>query len=173
MAEVAQKTYMLFVRPFYVDENGNKLFHRGEIYTPPKISKKISAYGEGSLAAAPTAETAFSEITLDSSLQGSLTVSTFAQVGTPVTNVSKSATIIVKSASQKLGTGIVGGDTISDTFINEEKNYSADPWLLHSTYVSYEKLRRAIKTLLADNIGTNNIRVGVFVPIDYEILPNK
>ena len=65
-----------------------------------------------------------------------------------------------------------GSQAIAPDKINAEGEYTSDPWFLHSTYTSYNRFREALKKLIAE-YGTSNVRCTVYLPIDYEVLPNE
>jgi len=62
--------------------------------------------------------------------------------------------------------------TTSSDVLNGEGKYSADVWFLYGTYTSYNKARDELKEIIKI-YGTSNVRLCVYVPIDYEVLPNK
>jgi|GEM_PF-2496830 len=112
MADLLQRVFLVFVRPYFVDSTGHKVYHTGPIH---------------------------------------------AEVGT------NKYTILTTNNT-------TGGN--APVKINSEGKYKADPWFLHSSYTSYNKMREELKSLIA-SYGTDNVRVTVYVPIDYEVLPNQ
>lgn len=56
--------------------------------------------------------------------------------------------------------------------MNTENAFNSDPWFLYKTYTSYNKMRDELKSLIAI-YGTDNVRVSIYVPVDYEVLPNQ
>ena len=75
-------------------------------------------------------------------------------------------------ARYELKTNNTTGDTTSPVRLNEGAKYKSDAWFLHSTYTSYNLFREAMKDIIAV-YGTDNVKCGIYVPIDYEILPSK
>lgn len=112
MADLLQRVFLVFVRPYFVDSTGHNVYHTGPIYAKVDTDR----------------------------------------YATLVTNNSTGGNAPVK--------------------INSEGKYKADPWFLHSSYTSYNKMREELKSLIA-SYGTDNVRVTVYVPIDYEVLPNQ
>lgn len=64
------------------------------------------------------------------------------------------------------------GTAKANVDLNESGKYKNDPWFLHSSYTSYEKFRESIKSLMTE-YGTNNIRATIYIPVDFEVLPNQ
>lgn len=112
MADLLQRVFLVFVRPYFVDSTGHNVYHTGPIYAKVDIDRY--------------------------------------------------ATLITNNPT--------GGN--APVKINSEGKYKADPWFLHSSYTSYNKMREELKSLIA-SYGTDNVRVTVYVPIDYEVLPNQ
>lgn len=56
--------------------------------------------------------------------------------------------------------------------LNSSAKYKNDPWFLHSTYTSFENLRKELKNIIAV-YGTGNVLVTSYIPIDYNVLPEK
>lgn len=54
--------------------------------------------------------------------------------------------------------------------LNSKGAYSKDPWFLHSTYTSYPEMQEELKNLIAV-YGTDNVKVAIYVPIDYQVTP--
>lgn len=117
MADLLQRVFLVFVRPYFVDSTGHNVYHTGPIYA--KVG--VNQYGN----------TEYAVLTTNNSTGGNAPVK-----------------------------------------INSEGKYKADPWFLHSSYTSYNKMREELKSLIA-SYGTDNVRVTVYVPIDYEVLPNQ
>lgn len=63
-------------------------------------------------------------------------------------------------------------DTTSPDVVNNRGKYSADAWFLYGTFPSYNEAREELKNIIAI-YGTSNVRLCIYVPIDYEVLPNK
>lgn len=112
MADLLQRVFLVFVRPFFIDDTGHKVYHTGSIYARVDVDE-------------------YATLTTNNSTGGNAPVK-----------------------------------------INSEGKYKADPWFLHSSYTSYNKMREELKSLIA-SYGTDNVRVTVYVPIDYEVLPNQ
>jgi hypothetical protein len=72
----------------------------------------------------------------------------------------------------QLSSGVSGGVSNSPVNLNGEGTYTTDPWFLHSSYVSYEKMRAELKGIIAQ-YGTDNVRCANYIPIDYSVLPNE
>jgi hypothetical protein len=71
-----------------------------------------------------------------------------------------------------LQTNNATGDETSSGNINQTAKFQADPWFLQSAYTSYNQLRDALKDVIAV-YGTDNVRCSIYVPIDYEVVPNQ
>lgn len=112
MADLLQRVFLVFVRPYFVDDTGHNVYHTGQIFAKVGTDKYIM-------------------LTTNNTTEGNAPVK-----------------------------------------INSEGKYKADPWFLHSSYTSYNKMREELKSLIA-SYGTDNVRVTVYVPIDYEVLPNQ
>jgi len=78
----------------------------------------------------------------------------------------------VTDAHIELETNNTTGEDISPTKINVETVFKKDPWFLHSVYTSYWKMQDELKAIIA-LYGTNNVKVANYIPVDYEVLPNK
>lgn len=72
----------------------------------------------------------------------------------------------------QLTTNNSDGSMTSPVKINASGKFKADPWFLHSVYTSYNQFREELKKVIAE-YGTNNVRCSIYVPIDYEVLPNQ
>jgi hypothetical protein len=72
----------------------------------------------------------------------------------------------------QLSSGVSDGTQNSPVKLNEEGKYTNDPWFLHSSYTSYEKLREELKSVIA-RYGTDNVRCAMYIPIDYSVIPNE
>jgi len=72
----------------------------------------------------------------------------------------------------QLSSGVSGGTQNSPVNLNGEGKYTNDPWFLHSSYTSYEKLREELKSVIA-RYGTDNVRCAMYIPIDYSVIPNE
>ena len=72
----------------------------------------------------------------------------------------------------KLLSGVSSGTQNSPVNLNGEGKYANDPWFLHSSYTSYEKLREELKSVIA-KYGTDNVRCAIYIPIDYSVIPNE
>ena len=56
--------------------------------------------------------------------------------------------------------------------LNTKSKYKADGWFLYGSYTSYSDMKEELKSVIAI-YGTANVRPCVYIPIDYEVLPNK
>jgi len=112
MADLLQRVFLVFVRPYFVDSTEHKVYHTNSIYAKVDTNK-------------------YTVLTTNN---------------------------------------ITGGN--APVKINSEGKYKEDPWFLHSSYTSYNKMREELKSLIA-SYGTDNVMVTVYVPIDYEVLPNQ
>lgn len=112
MADLLQRVFMIFVRPYYIDQYGHKIHHTGAIYVPENGSYK------------------------------------------PLT------------------TNNAVGSSISPVKLNASALFSADPWMLHSVYTSYNEFRDKLKEVMAV-YGTDNIKCANYIPVDYDILPRE
>lgn len=72
----------------------------------------------------------------------------------------------------ELKTNVATGSLVSPNKINKKDKFQADPWFLHSVYTSYQEFKDELKALIA-LYGTSNVRCSIYVPIDYEVLPNQ
>jgi hypothetical protein len=113
MADLLNKVFMIFVRPYYVDTDGNKVFFKGSTYTGEidGVNKVLTS-----------------------------------------TNTSSPANSQIK--------------------VNGNATYKNDPWFLFGTYSSYGKYQEDLKTVMS-TYGTENIKTAVYVPMDYQVLPNQ
>jgi hypothetical protein len=64
------------------------------------------------------------------------------------------------------------GRTTSPDVLNSSSKYDADAWFLYGSYTSYNDMKETLKNVIAV-YGTANVRPCVYIPIDYEVLPNK
>jgi len=69
-----------------------------------------------------------------------------------------------------LATVNVKGSVNSPAVLNSEGKFTKDPWMLYGTWTSYAKMQNDLKDIIAV-YGTENVRVGVHIPIDYLVLP--
>lgn len=54
MADLLQKVFLVFVRPYYNDSQGRKVFHQGQIYTKEQSSERtLTTNNTGSPANSP------------------------------------------------------------------------------------------------------------------------
>ncbi len=60
--------------------------------------------------------------------------------------------------------------TNSPVKLNSKGSYLKDPWFLHSTYTSYSDMQKKLKNLITV-YGTDNVKVAVYVPINYQVTP--
>jgi hypothetical protein len=72
----------------------------------------------------------------------------------------------------ELVTNNSGSTDTSPNKINKNGKFDSDPWFLHSVYSSYNEFRANLKSVIAV-YGTDNVRCSIYVPIDYEVLPNQ
>lgn len=79
---------------------------------------------------------------------------------------------------------VIGGDNVALTStnttapanspvkLNNNGAFKNDPWFLFGTYTSYAKYQEDLKEVMA-TYGTSNIKTAVYVPMDYQVLPNQ
>jgi len=113
MADLLNKVFMVFVRPFYNADAEHKVFHKGTVY----VSTGASSYS-------------------------------------------------VLSTNNTLG------QDNSPDVLNSKGTYKQDPWFLYATYTSYTDMRESLKSIIAF-YGTSNVRCCIYIPVDYEVLPNE
>lgn len=113
MADLLNKVFMVFVRPYYNADAEHKVFHKGSIF-------------------APTGSSTYTVLTTNNSL----------------------------------------GQSNSPDSLNSKGEYKSDPWFLHSSYTSYNDMRESLKSIIAF-YGTSNVRCCIYIPVDYEVLPNE
>jgi len=110
MADLLQKVFTIYVRPFYLDAEDNKVYYKG---------------------------------------------ATYAQIA---------------GIEKLLKTTNLAGETNSPVKLNAEGAYTADPWFLFGAYTSYGRFTEVLKSVVAD-YGTDNVKCGIYTPIDYQVLP--
>lgn len=71
-----------------------------------------------------------------------------------------------------LKTTNTSGISTSPDKLNTKNYYTADAWFLYGSFTSYNEMREELKKVIA-TYGTANVRPCVYIPIDYEVLPNK
>jgi hypothetical protein len=113
MADLLNKVFMVFVRPFYNVDAEHKVFHRGTVY-------------------ASTGASYYSALSTNNTL----------------------------------------GQDNSPDVLNSKGTYRQDPWFLYATYTSYTDMRESLKSIIAF-YGTSNVRCCIYIPVDYEVLPNE
>jgi hypothetical protein len=69
-------------------------------------------------------------------------------------------------------TNNTSGNNSSPVKINSSAKFQRDPWYLHSVYTSYANFRAELKGIIAV-YGTDNVKCSIYLPIDYEVLPNQ
>lgn len=119
MADLLQKVFLVFVRPYYEDNNGAQSFYKEDLWTYRDDATVYQYYRE-----------------------------------------------------YQLKTNNLTGETLSPVVLNASGRYIADPWMLHSSFTSYENFRQELKKIIAF-YGTDNVRCATYLPIDFDVLPRE
>lgn len=180
MAQLQQRVFMIFVRPAFVKKAVQPGYpniltkYSGKIYREPIGNEVVPIVQTYKLGASGTVTNA---------TNGALPVGYKVAIELPNLNAA-----IPQDNNNPVGGGIerfngdIKGSMPSDDEggvqmystppFNENNWFSCDPWMLHSTWTSFEDCKHYVKILI-DIMGFSGILVANAINMELELLPNK
>lgn len=177
MAQLQQRVFMIFIRPCFVRKSANVGYPNTITKYFGKIYREI--LGNEKIPEVMSYRWAVDSGTSNPTISGSLPAGYNVCVQLPELNA-----VVPSNPLDPVGGGIERyyPDTkgrmpsnvtpYSTPPFNENTWFSNDPWLLHSTWTSFEECKNYVR-FLVDLLGFDGVMVSNFVPLDLELLPNK
>lgn len=175
MAQLQQRVFMIFVRPCFVRKSSNV----GYPNTITKYFGKIYREVLGNEQSPQVVQWQWAGVSGSTPTTGNLPSGYTVAIQLPELNA-----VVPSNPTDPIGGGIERyyPDTkgrmpsnvtpYSTPPFNENTWFSNDPWLLHSTWTSFEECKNYVRFLI-DLLGFDGVMVAGFVPMDLELLPNK